>query len=180
MWQGEIDDATIENIITECEYYEPKDASLGLDGRQDSEYRRSEVRWIDKNDSNSKFIADLIWYYVENANRNAFGFDISGIFDIQYTIYKAEDEGKYDWHHDTFWGNDGAYDRKLSVIFQLSDPSDYDGGQFEIDHQYAQPIGFNEKGSVIVFPSFIPHRVTEVTRGTRKSLVAWVEGPKFR
>jgi PKHD-type hydroxylase len=37
-----------------------------------------------------------------------------------------------------------------------------------------------EKGSVIVFPSFIWHRVTPVTAGTRYSLVNWNLGFPFR
>jgi PKHD-type hydroxylase len=73
------------------------------------------------------------------------------------------------------------YDRKISIIIQLTDPSEYEGGEFEMDYQYEQPNkeDLKKKGTIIVFPSFIPHRVTELTKGTRKSLVAWVEGPKF-
>lgn len=180
LWGGVLDDPTIHNIITECEYYKPQDANLGVDGNSENEnHRISEVRWIDRNDPNSKFIAEILWYYASQANRNTFGFDIATLDEIQYTTYYGKNQGKYEWHHDTFWANPTAYDRKLSVIVQLSDSNDYTGGDFEIDHQYVQP-NMREKGTVFVFPSFLLHRVTPVTKGVRKSLVAWIEGPKFR
>ena len=182
MWKGGVDDDTIQNIITECEHYTSNQAQIGYDngGYLNDSTRRSEVRWIDKHDVNSKFIADLLWKYAQDANRNAFGFDITMVNEIQYTIYKSEERGKYDWHFDTFWSNPTTYDRKLSIIIQLSDSEDYEGGDFQIDEQYPQPEGIRTKGTVFVFPSFLHHRVTEVTKGTRKSLVAWIEGPKFR
>lgn len=181
MWGGVLDDSTVHKIIKECEYYTPEQANLGYSGNNtNNQIRRSEVRWIDRNDQNSLFISDLIWQYAEEANRQAFGFDITLIRDIQYTIYNAHDLGKYDWHFDTFWANPRTTDRKISVIIQLSDSSDYEGGDFEIDPQYPQPEGIREKGTIFAFPSFLSHRVTEVTRGTRKSLVSWIEGPKFR
>lgn len=181
LWKGLLNQSTIDNIIKECELYDAETANLGFAGNNsDSNVRRSTVRWIDRNDVNSKFIADMIWEYATEANRNSFGFDISLIRDIQYTQYEAENSGKYDWHFDTFWANPRTFDRKLSVIFQLSDPSEYQGGKFELDKQYQQPEGFEEKGSILVFPSFLSHRVTPVTKGVRKSLVSWIEGPKFR
>jgi PKHD-type hydroxylase len=183
MWSGEIDDKTVSDIITECEYYSPQQANIGYDdGTVSEQTRRSEVRWIDKNDVNSKFIADMMWRYVQEANRNAFGFHIDYFSEIQYTTYFAENSGKYDWHHDTFWGNTSCYDRKVSIILQLSDPSEYTGGEFQLDPQYEQPQQelLKRKGTILAFPSFIRHRVTEIESGVRKSLVMWVEGPKFR
>lgn len=181
LWSGVLDDSTVSEIITECEYYSPQDATIGLGGDTSNDnYRVSEVRWIDKNDVNSKFIADLIWNYSSEANRNAFGFDIAMVNEIQYTIYHGSNQGKYDWHFDTFWANPTAFDRKISIIIQLSDDSDYEGGNFELDSQYQQPKNLRTKGTILAFPSFISHRVTPVTKGTRKSLVAWIEGPKFK
>jgi PKHD-type hydroxylase len=181
MWSGVLNDPTVTEIITECEYYAPQNANLGFDGNsQVNNYRNSEIRWINKSDQNSKFIAELLWYYAEEANRNAFGFDITSIKEIQYTIYNAEENGKYDWHFDTFWANPTTFDRKISLIVQLSDSNDYEGGDFEIDHQYPQPPNLRKKGTVFAFPSFLLHRVTPVTKGIRKSLVTWIEGPKFK
>lgn len=181
MWIGGISAPMIEDIITECESYPTQNANVGFDGQtKNDNLRRSEIRWIDRNKPSSHFIANTIWAYGEEANRNAFGFDISLIRDIQFTTYKEEDSGKYDWHFDTFWANPRTTDRKISVIIQLSDEDEYEGGDFELDSQFEQPQGLKKKGTVLVFPSFILHRVTPVTKGVRKSLVSWIEGPKFR
>ena len=181
MWNGGVISPTIDKIIEECEKYPPQDANLGFEGEtQNTDTRRSEVRWVDKLQPSSRWISELLWEYASEANRNAFGFDINLIRDIQYTVYRAENFGKYDWHHDTFWGNPRTTDRKLSLIIQLSDENDYERGDFELDRQYEQPQGLRKKGTVFVFPSFMLHRVTPVTKGIRRSLVSWVEGPKFR
>lgn len=81
-----------------------------------------------------------------------------------------------------FKGNNKS-DRKLTFVLQLSDPSEYDGGRFEFGGNVPlqlDPKDFLPKGSILVFPSLFQHRVTEVTRGTRHSLVGWIEGPKWR
>ena len=101
---------------------------------------------------------------------------------MQYTIYKGTDEGFYNWHYDTFWAGETTYDRKISVIIQLSNPSDYEGGEFLLEDQYEQPNAteLKQRGTVLCFPSFLMHTVKPVTKGIRKSLVAWIEGPKFK
>ena len=185
MWAQALNQESINNIITKCELYDPVEASTGFNlGIKEKAVRSSTVRWINKNDKDSKFIHDLIYHYAAEANRNAFGVDISYLSDIQYTIYDAKEAGHYGWHFDTFWDNDTTTnDRKLSVTIQLSDGNkDYEGGEFELDQQYEQPNqeDLRSLGTVLVFPSPIRHRVKPVTKGIRKSLVAWVEGPKWR
>ena len=73
--------------------------------------------------------------------------------------------------------------RKLSVTFLLNDPKkDFKGGTFQInsgEEKNAESVPMR-KGDIIVFPSFLIHRVAPVTKGTRKSIVVWVLGPKFR
>ena len=73
--------------------------------------------------------------------------------------------------------------RKLSVTFLLNEPGvDFEGGEFEInsgEEKNAESIKM-KKGDIIVFPSFMLHRVKPVTKGVRKSIVIWVMGPKFR
>lgn len=182
-WHASLQDHVVQSIINISEEYPVANAGLGFDGStENTDLRSSEIRWVDPYHTNSKFVTDLLWYYGREANRNAFGFDVDYLPDIQYTKYTAEKNGKYDWHGDTFWANPTAYDRKLSIVIQLSDPADYEGGDFEIDPQHPQlPADqIRAKGSVIVFPSFISHRVTPVTKGIRKSLVSWIQGPKFR
>lgn len=182
-WRGALNDQQISNIISVGDQAPIAKVGLGYDGSTDNnQHRSSEIRWINPNDVNSRFVTDTLWYYGREANKNAFGFDVDYLPDIQYTKYTAEENGKYDWHCDTFWANPSTYDRKISIIIQLSNSSDYEGGDFQIDSQYAQlPADqIRTKGTVIVIPSFLTHRVTPVTSGTRRSLVSWIQGPKFR
>ncbi len=144
--------------------------------------RKSEIRWINTYDLNHKFIVDTLWNFANDANRDHFGFDLNYLRDIQYTTYKSENSGKYDWHQDTFWLNPTANHRKISMIIQLSDPKEYSGGEFQVDPEFGvlDQQSVKQRGTVIAFPSFLRHRVTPVTSGIRRSLVCWIEGPKFR
>lgn len=137
-----------------------------------SQIRRSEIFWIQNNPNIKSFLMEQF----SIVNRQCFGFDIKDIFDIQYSEYDSKYKGHYDWHLDI--GEDGTdyfYERKLSMSIQLSDYSEYKGGNLEIKNT---ELGMEskQKGTMIVFPSNKSHRVTPVTEGTRKALVAWVEG----
>ena len=72
--------------------------------------------------------------------------------------------------------------RKLATTVQLSDPKDYEGGDFQI--WYGGEDGFitlpREKGDVLIFPTFYLHRVTPITKGERRALVFWTGGEPFR
>lgn len=164
------------------ENYDPQDAVIGFEeSKLDQTYRKSEIRWL--NPKLEKVIVDEIWWYANLANRDAFGLDIKYVNEIQFTKYEGNPDtpGKYDWHHDVDWTESRAFHRKLSLVFQLTDKSQYEGGEFEFDHTIpALPPEALEKGSIIVFPSFHRHRVTPVTSGIRHSLVTWVEGPHWR
>ena len=113
-----------------------------------------------------------------------FDVDISGgIFDIQHTEYQV-DEHYNSWHTDTHLHADSnASQRKLSISIQLSDPNDYEGGDLEFCDGNLSCIPREKlrgKGTVIIFPSFVTHRVTPVTKGVRHSLVSWCEGSAWR
>jgi PKHD-type hydroxylase len=82
----------------------------------------------------------------------------------------------FGWHTDL--GDGAASTRKLSVSVQLSDPESYAGGGFELcPHGTVEK--FAPRGSALVFPAYMPHRVADVTRGVRRALVAWVHGDAF-
>ena len=142
----------------------------------DGGLRKSQIGWI----SDRKDIRDYIFEFVQAANRNAFGFDVTNQADLQYTVYDAKDQGHYGWHVDVNWQSITPFDRKLSVTVQLSDPDDYEGGNFEIEGESPKIDDAKKKGSILVFPSYASHQVKPVTSGIRKSLVAWFEGPKWR
>lgn len=120
-------------------------------------------------------------------NDKYFQYDLYGFSYIQYTEY-GSDLDHYNWHMDLDPVKDVqigniATTRKLSLSVILTDQSDFEGGNFEIymnPDATAEHVVNQEKGSVIFFPSYAMHRVTPVSDGTRKSLVVWIEGPKFK
>jgi len=172
---------TCDNIIKRGLELPCQSASIGFDSdRIDNSYRVSNIRWF--YGPENKDIVDLIIHHATMANREHFGFDISiGAHEFQFTEYHGSAGGKYDWHHDVWWTNPRAHDRKLSVIIQLCDPGSYTGGEFELGEPSDFDFNlFKPQGSVLIFPSFFRHKVHPVTSGLRYSLVSWVDGPKFK
>lgn len=122
---------------------------------------------------------------IELVNNSIYGFELYGYKDYQYTEYYGDEKGKYGIHMDLIMTEAKPADlldtRKLSISLVLSEPGkDFTGGDFLI-YEGGNPTKINaEKGTMIFFPSFMLHEVTAVTEGTRKSIVIWVEGPKFK
>jgi PKHD-type hydroxylase len=127
----------------------------------------------------SKWLYDLLFPLALEANEKLFHFDIDIVTDpIHYVIY-PEDGGHLDWHMDT--GAYGVNKRKIAMTVQLSDPSEYEGGEFEIWFGGKESVVVpREKGDVICFPAFCMHRVRPITKGQRKCLVFWTGGRPFR
>jgi len=57
--------------------------------------------------------------------------------------------------------------------------SEYGGGELEFPFPDVGIEGQREIGAAIIFPSYMAHRVSPVTLGVRRSLVAWACGPTF-
>ena len=149
--------------------------------------RKSDLVWLDE-----KWIYKEVQPYVHAANRMAgWNFEWDRSESCQFTKYKHNQY--YDWHCDSW---DKPYNkpntpehgkiRKLSMTCQLTDGSEYEGGELEFDFrnkektQIIQAEQILSKGSIIVFPSFVWHRVKPVTKGIRYSLVMWNLGYPFK
>ena len=171
----------------------------GLMGNQiDTHIRNSKNTWI----STSHWIGGWLWYYVSKMNRENFLYDIVDIDkgSLQYTHYN---EGQYyNWHQDsdldTYYKpkmsyssltnraeektiQEGEYIRKLSFTLQLSEPTDYRGGEVEfLDSGGKRFLAPKQRGTMIVFDSRTRHRVRKIKSGIRKSIVGWVVGPRWK
>ena len=145
-------------------------------GGQNDQIRRSNIHFMKAVGPMKEFI----WTKFSNVNRDHYGFDISDVFDIQYSEYDESYKGHYDWHPDIMWNTTQAYHRKLSMSIQLSHFYEYEGGILELDGIDTSNPEFKQKGTAICFPSYHTHRVTPVTKGNRKALVTWCEGPLLR
>jgi len=177
LWPAHVASQTCDEIIETCEKLPAVPATVSNEAEVKRNVRISKVRWATGNEK----IRNFLWDYVLHANRMAFGFDVQNIAEIQYTEYHGVNKGKYEWHHDTLFERDTPFDRKLSVTVQLSDSTDYEDGNFEFELADVPTVEqLRSRGSVLVFPSYLRHRVTPVSSGIRKSLVAWFEGPRWR
>ena len=144
--------------------------------------RSSSVKWIPQNDD-WYWLYETLADYVTQANFALWNFDLHQIPEqIQYTEYYASEQGHYDWHADI--GPGLLSKRKVSITVQLSDPDEYEGGDLEIfkGGSMSGPFDKAERkaGCVFLFPSFMMHRVTPVTKGTRKSFVLWLGGNHYK
>ena len=85
----------------------------------------------------------------------------------------------FDWHPD--FSNQASAIRKLNLKIQLTDEAAYEGGdlQFMINKDIIITAP-RTKETIIIFPSFIMHRVTSITKGKRRYIVGWINGPPFR
>jgi PKHD-type hydroxylase len=150
--------------------------TVGDDGEVVSNYRKSEISWINNNPE-TEWIFQKISEYAIMANKEMWNFDIWDYQDqLQYTKYYG-DGGHYDWHADL---GPGISNRKLSCVLQLSTPEEYEGGVLQMNpggNILEVPKGL---GTLCFFPSFLLHRVTPLSSGVRKSLVTWLCGANFR
>ena len=153
--------------------------------------RNSNVVWM-----NDRWVYKEIQPYIHEANSNAgWNFEWNFSESCQFTKYK---KGQYyDWHCDSW---DKTYNnpedknthgkiRKLSVTVTLSDPKEYSGGELEFNFRNTDPdkkqnkykcTEILPKGSLVVFPSFVWHRICPVKKGERNSLVIWNLGHPFK
>ena len=131
--------------------------------------------------SQHKDINDLIYSLASKANNDTYGFHIDDIDYCQFNLYDEKDAGHYSWHIDFRGFNEAKKlkHRKISVVIQLSEPTEYEGGELQLkysNYTKQQKSDMLKKGSVITFPSFVEHRVTPVTKGKRLSLIGWATG----
>ena len=145
-------------------------------GGNDPKVRDSFVQFLFPNEV-TEWVFARLGGVVTGINEALFGFDLTGMEQgLQFTRYSAPGE-HYEWHIDRGMN---AGTRKLSLTLQLSDPSDYQGGDLELWFG-GEPIkASRERGMMTLFPSWAMHRVKPVTEGVRYSLVCWVSGPSFK
>ena len=161
--------------------------------------RNSDIVWM-----NDKWIYDAVHPYIHEANQKAgWNFEWDWSESCQFTKYGVGQY--YGWHCDSWeepyqrkQNEDGTYPidhgkiRKLSVTISLTEPDEYVGGNLEFDFRnqidwerdkkskIKECTEIRPRGSIIVFPSFVWHRVAPVTKGVRNSLVVWNLGYPFK
>jgi PKHD-type hydroxylase len=190
-------------MITTLKEFDPELKLSTIDGSNHNPFiRDSKNTWV----SDINWIGAFVWYYVNKANKENFLYDITEIENasMQYAEYNVGEF--YSWHADqdlpSFYkpkilgkemlSNTSTINedylikknesvRKLTVSIQLSDYDEYEGGNLEfkdlMDNIFVAP---RTLGSVIIYDSRTIHQVTPVRSGVRKSLVCWIQGPRWK
>lgn len=177
----------LEKIIIYCDALEKTKANIretevGKNTEKfDSTTRVSDISWITI-DAESKWIFDRIAEKIDSLNHEFYQHDLFGFNAIQYAEYNFKQLGKYDYHMDMHMfpsTSDNNMPRKLSASLLLNNT--FEGGEFEINTGGGgEKVSELVAGTIIVFPSYLIHRVKPVTKGIRRSLTVWCVGPKFK
>ena len=179
--QDKLDDKLCNDFIMFYKYAKwlQQDSKVTIPGSNDyiiDEIRKSKyVRLFPKFFyKETNFIYSIIY---ENSYK-LFNYDLwdhsVGKEDIKIIKYKKDDF--FNWHYD--YSNQLKSIRKINFSIQLSDSNSYEGGDLEF---FELSIPYNKsKGSIIIYPSFFPHRITPVTKGIRYCLVGHLNGPDFK
>ena len=114
----------------------------------------------------------------KEANDTIFGFNLLGIIDQDFPqIFRYTEGDYYDYHVEI---NPYAVSRKLSFVINLSDASDYEGGELEFLNTDTTNTIANKKGTIVIFPSFMPYRINKVISGTKQIVIGHIHGEIFK
>lgn len=162
-------------VLAERKEMPQQAATTGIDNQGEIEgVRNTTIAWAPRNHWLEGVMANNIVY----ANREA-GWNFKADISEQVQLAEYSEGNYYGWHVDTFFLANQPTDRKLTAVIQLNDPSEYEGGELQIKDSGVESIPL-QKGSIVVFPSYLTHQATKVTRGTRYSGALWLSGNSFR
>lgn len=176
-WEGAFTDQELDWLQNKAIRAEEQ-AQVGGNPQGDdlSRIRRSKISWLNK-DHDTAWVFEKLSDVVSSLNAQFFRFDLTGFGEpMQLTNYDQSDHGMYGWHQDY----NTKISRKLSIVLQLTDPAQYEGGNLQVLTSGEPQTIRKQRGLVAAFPSHTLHQVTPVTQGSRQSLVAWITGPAFR
>ena len=172
-WPGVLDKAFCDYVLSNQNWDNAEEAKVRESAAVDPSVRISQVLW----EQYTSPITAVAFHYIYMANKHA-GWNFEIEYPQQVQIGRYAKDGHYSWHVDSQIPDEQNFQRKLSCSILLNDASEYEGGDLEIKNVSAEPP--KTRGSVIVFPSTLEHRVTPVTSGIRYSAVCWVMGAAFK
>lgn len=180
-WENGFTNEELNQLQQEARNFKEKaQVGGGGGGEVNPDIRRSGLNWM-HNNQETQWVFEKLGHIVSSLNARFFRFDLTGFGEpIQLTNYDSSEHGMYGWHVD-MGPHTNAPCRKLSLVLQLSDPVEYEGGVLELQPHGQEVMKMRkQRGLVVVFPSWALHQVTPVTQGSRQSLVAWITGPAFK
>ena len=144
------------------------------DKHKDSSIRKAQTAFFQK----VHWVESIVSGALHAVNQATWQAKLSSSENIQFGVYEQGEF--YNEHRDIDLGT--PINRKLSITVQLTNPNYYKGGDFvlwTLEGKEIRKEEWRNKGSILVFPSFLQHKVEKVTKGTRMSLVQWYAGPEW-
>jgi PKHD-type hydroxylase len=137
------------------------------------EVRNSKIQFLEPN----HWFEGVLFNHSQYANSSTgWNFSLCAVEPVQIAKYEADDH--YDWHTDAnFPSVPNEFTRKLSVVALLSDPDDFEGGGLFLEGVDKNLL--ENRGDIVVFPSYLKHKAMPVTSGSRITAVMWIKGPPF-
>jgi PKHD-type hydroxylase len=179
-WEDVFTTAELDAIERHGDALAFQKAGLSSAGATHDGIRVTQVAWFGRNAR-----TEIFYHRMEEItlrlNQRFFHYDLSGLVDFQYAIYRGSEGGRFDWHKD--YGREPGTDqepRKLTISIQISDASAYEGCELQVRAGNEVSVAPKKRGTVVAFPAYALHCVTPITAGVRKSLVLWAAGPEFR
>lgn len=172
----ELPQPILDEILKQCKNLTYM-ASLTEGNKEPVTNRSSQQCWLPWD----SWIGGILHNLLISANNAYFHYDLDH-FDADIQVTKYEPGQEYKWHVDQL-NVDKPMRRKLSISLLLND--NFTGGELQLletnslYNETATTVQLSA-GAAAVFPSWVVHRVTPVTSGTRYSLVAWMNGPQFK
>jgi PKHD-type hydroxylase len=177
-WEGGFTDQELNWLQEQAKKAEQRGQAGGMEGEALRQMRRSQISWLQKT-PDTAWVFNKLGHIAASLNAENYRFDLTGFGEpLQLTNYDQSEQGMYGWHQD--YGGKTGPSRKLSLVLQLTDPSQYEGGNLQVMTGGQPQTVRKQRGLVAAFPSYVLHQVTPVTSGNRQSLVAWVSGPAFK
>lgn len=154
----------------------------GVTNITNDDWRIVKAGWLQR--EGYEWVYNIVREKAAEINESHFNVNITGILDtISFMRYEADESGqgrhgKFAWHSDIGAGYTNM--RKLSMVIGVNSPDEYEGGDLKLFINGEMNLGKLNKGEVVVFPSFVQHCVTPVTKGVRQTLVVFISGPRYR
>jgi PKHD-type hydroxylase len=181
VWEGAFDTEMLKALAKYADGLPHKDGTVDVGSeRYDKDTRVTKVAWIERTPETEKFY-DRLEEIILSLNSQFFQYGLTAMVPLQHVVYEGSEQGHLEWHIDYARESEkkGSEFRKLSLSIQLSEPSEYEGGELQAQVRGNIDVAPKTFGTVIAFSSFTLHRVTAVTSGVRKAVIAWVLGPDF-
>tara|TARA_R100000322_G_scaffold170142_1_gene144378 strand:- start:2450 stop:3079 length:630 start_codon:yes stop_codon:yes gene_type:complete len=192
---------TCQKIIEQTKFHSDKEQQAQIDYHLgNTKQTTKKIRDAKRTSFTCDWIYREVGAIVENVNKKHWNFDLHWVENLEYLKYGKD--GHFDWHVDQALNpytieqnpnpNFTNRIRKLSVSVQLSESEDYEGGNLELENPFSESLAIDKKintlntaqdrsiGTLIIFPSFVRHRVTPIKKGLRQSLVLWYLGDRYR